>query len=49
LNAYWRQTYEALRRGRLLRINPARLTWNAARDAKLCIRFNVSFLAAFAR
>jgi radical SAM superfamily enzyme YgiQ (UPF0313 family) len=49
LNAYWRQTYEALRRGRLLRINPVRLTWNALRDAKLCIRFNVSFLAAFAR
>jgi radical SAM superfamily enzyme YgiQ (UPF0313 family) len=49
LNAYWRQTLEALRRGRLFRINPVRLGINALRDAKLCLRFNLSFLAAFAK
>ena len=49
LDAYWEQLRDRLRRGRVLGINPLRLAWNAARDARLCLRFNVSFLASLAR
>ncbi len=46
LDAYWRELYGKLRRGRVLRINPLRLGFNLLRDAELCIRFNLAVLAA---
>ena len=49
LNEYWRQTRLKLRRGRVFRINPARVAFNLARDARLCIRFNLELLAAPSR
>jgi hypothetical protein len=49
LDAYWKQTRDQLRRGRLYAIDPIRLLWNLARDLKLCIRFNVWVVAAFGR
>ncbi|MCL5270700.1 MAG: apolipoprotein A1/A4/E family protein, partial [bacterium] len=49
LDAYWRQTYQKLRRGDVLRINPLTLTLNALRDAKLCFIFNLTFLTGFGR
>lgn len=44
LNEYWRQTWHKLRRGRLLAINPVRLTWNFLRDIKLFTAFNISLI-----
>lgn len=49
LDAYWRQTFEALRRGRVLRINPLRLARNGLRDAALAVSFGASLIAARAR
>jgi radical SAM superfamily enzyme YgiQ (UPF0313 family) len=49
LDAFWRQTLDAVRRGRLFRINPVKLARNAVRDAILCLRFSVSVLAAYAK
>ncbi len=49
LNAFWRQTRERLRHGQVFRINPVRLTWNAVRDARLCLAFNVSFLSGYGK
>ncbi|MEN6626960.1 MAG: radical SAM protein [Candidatus Sumerlaeia bacterium] len=44
LNEYWRQTFEKLRRGRILQINPLRLGLNLARDARLFLVFNLQIL-----
>ena len=49
LNDYWRQTYDTLRRGRLWRINPLRLTLNFLRDAKLCALFNLSLFGGYGK
>ena len=49
LDAYWRQTFEKLRRGRIYAIDPLRLALNFLRDLKLCVRFNLSFLAAYGK
>ena len=49
LNEYWRQTLAKLRRGRVFRINPARVAFNLARDARLCVRFNLELLASPSR
>ena len=49
LNAYWKQTYDKLRRGRVLEINPFTLALNFLRDAKLCARFNLSMLAGYGK
>jgi hypothetical protein len=49
LNQFWRQTLSKLRRGRIYRINPLRLAFNAARDARLCVRFNLELLASPSR
>jgi hypothetical protein len=49
LDAYWRRTWTALRRGRVYRINPVALMWNLMRDAKLCLGFNLSLLGGYRR
>ena len=49
LNDYWRQTYDKLRRGRIWRINPVRLTLNFLRDVKLCALFNLSLFGGFGK
>ncbi len=49
LDAYWAQTWRKLRRGRIFRINPLALAWNAARDAKLCTAFSLSMLAGYGK
>jgi hypothetical protein len=49
LDAYWRQTWAALRRGRIHRINPFALAWNLVRDVRLCVGFNLSLLAGYRR
>ncbi len=49
LDAYWAQTWDKLRRGRILRINPLAVAWNAARDAKLCAAFSLSVLAGYGK
>jgi radical SAM superfamily enzyme YgiQ (UPF0313 family) len=49
LNAYWKQTYEKLRRGRVFQINPFVLGVNFLRDVKLCTRFNLSMLAGYGK
>ncbi len=43
LNAYWVQTYNKVRRGRIYAINPFTLTLNAWRDAKIFMMFNLTF------
>jgi radical SAM superfamily enzyme YgiQ (UPF0313 family) len=49
LDAYWRRTWTAFRRGRVHRINPVALMWNLMRDAKLCLGFNLSLLGGYRR
>jgi len=49
INAYWYQTWEKLRRGSLLRINPFKLSFYFLRDVKLCFWFNLTFLLAYTR
>jgi hypothetical protein len=49
LNAYWKQTRDWLRRGRIYRINPFRLALNLLRDVKLCVRFSLWFLVAYGK
>ena len=49
LDAYWRRTWAALRRGRIYRINPVTLVWNLLRDATLCLGFNLSLLDGYRR
>ncbi len=49
LNAYWKQTYDKLRHGRLFQINPFALAFNFLRDAKLCARFNLSIMAGYGK
>lgn len=49
LNAYWRQTYNKLRQGRVFQINPFRLTVNFLRDAKLCTMFSLTFLFGYGK
>lgn len=49
LNAYWRQTWDKLRRGRIFQINPFRLTLNFLSDLKLFILFNLSFFLGYER
>jgi hypothetical protein len=49
LNAYWKQTSDKLRRGRIFQINPFVFTINFLRDAKLCLRFNLSMLAGYGK
>jgi len=46
LDAYWRELYGKLRRGRVFRINPFQLGLNLLRDAELCVRFNLAVLAS---
>jgi radical SAM superfamily enzyme YgiQ (UPF0313 family) len=41
LNNYWRQTYQKLRHGRILRINPFSLVYNLVYDIRVCIVFNL--------
>lgn len=49
LDAYWRQTGDKLRRGRIHRINPVRLLVNLLRDARICMRFNLSILSGYGK
>jgi len=49
LNAYWRQTYQKLRRGKVFAINPFRLALNVFRDVKICTRFNLSVLGGYGK
>lgn len=49
LNAYWKETYEKLRRGRIFQINPLMLGFNFLRDVKICTRFNLSMLAGYGK
>jgi hypothetical protein len=49
LDLYWRRTWTKLRHGRLFRIDPLRLVLNFLRDARLCMRFNLSFLSAYGK
>jgi radical SAM superfamily enzyme YgiQ (UPF0313 family) len=49
LDRYWWQTWAKIRRGRLLRVNPLRLTINFLRLLWLCVRFNLSFLNAYGK
>ncbi len=46
LDAAWRATWEALRRGRFWAIRPVRLLVTAARDAKLAVAFSRDVLRA---
>ena len=47
LNRYWAQTFAQLKRGRVFRINPVKLTWNFFRDVKLCMLFNLNILLGY--
>jgi hypothetical protein len=49
INAYWRQTYDRLKRGSLLRINPFKVSFYFLRDVKLCVWFNLAFLLAYSK
>lgn len=49
LDIYWRRTWTKLRRGRLFRIDPLRLTLSFLRDVQLCVRFSLSFLSAYGK
>jgi hypothetical protein len=49
LDLYWRRTRTMLRRGRLFRIDPVRLTVAFLRDVHLCVRFSLSFLSAYGK
>ncbi len=49
LDAYWRQTYDKLRRGRIFQINPFMLAFNFLRDLRICTRFNLSMLAGYGK
>jgi radical SAM superfamily enzyme YgiQ (UPF0313 family) len=49
INAYWRQTYDRVKRGSLLRINPFKLSFYFLRDVKLCVWFNLAFLLAYSK
>ena len=49
INDYWSQTYERLRRGSLLRINPFKVSFYLLRDVKLCFWFNMAFLMAYTK
>ena len=47
LDAYWRRTWAAIRRGRVYRINPFAVAWNLLRDARLCMGFNLSLMTGY--
>ncbi len=49
LDAFWRQTVQKLRRGRLHRINPLSLAFALLRDVKLCTRFNIALLSGYGK
>jgi len=41
LNAFWKQTLDSLKRGKIWKVNPFLLVWNFLRDARLSLSFGV--------